>query len=341
MMYAWCVGKTVSLAPLTVLVVAQVVSCSRASELSTDPAAVAASTASLATAAIQAPGPVPPGHALPPGTPPAAFLEAMRAADAAIAASEYTRADTSLDAAAAAVGADAHLLFIVALYRATRFAYSVDYKRASNALAAVIPEAAKHPELPDEFSAHNQMMILLEAQGDPSAALAEDDQATAAAARGTWAPGERETLAYLKDRWHRAYLTRMLAQTRTGSARETLIKSAEAALDDYRTRARLLHTNEDSIAVLEAYFAALDGKRDAALRAARRVDTTKDDDMEDLYLVVVGLEAGGDHAGAEAVRQRMHRPGDVHISRPIMLRWADNDAKATTSDRAFTPWHPF
>jgi hypothetical protein len=264
----------------------------------------------------------------------------MTAADAAIGVGDYARADAALDAAAGTAGTDAHLLFVVALYRATRFSYSGDYARAADALGAVIPAVAKHPELPDEFSAHNQMMILLEAEGDPAAALVEDDRATAAAARGTWAPGERETLAYLKDRWHRAYLTRMLAQTKTGAAREALVRSAEAALSDYRTRARQLRTNEDSIAVLEAYFAALDGKRDAALRAARRVDPSKDGDLEDLYLVVVGLEVGGDHAAAEAVRQAMRRPGEVHLSRPIMLRWTDHDAK-DAGDRTFTPWHPF
>jgi hypothetical protein len=53
-----------------------------------------------------------------------------------------------------------------------------------------------------------------------------------------------------------------------------------------------------SVAVLDAYFAALDGRRDAALAAAKRVAPAKDDDAEDLYLVAVGLEAGGDHARA-------------------------------------------
>jgi hypothetical protein len=266
----------------------------------------------------------------------------MMGAEKAIDTGDYSGADRALDAAAAAAaaaGGDAHLLFGVALYRATRFTYSGDIDRAVTALTAVIPELAKHPESSDEFSAHNQMMILRVAQGDPSAALVEDDQATRAAARGTWAPQERVTLAYLKDRWHRAYLTRMLAQTRAESARPPLIHQAEAALADYRTRARQLGTNEDSIAVLEAYFAALDGKRDAALRAAKKVNPAKDDDLEDLYLVVVGLEAGGDHVAAEAVRERMRQPGDVHLSRPIMLRWLDQDAKAP-GDEAFTPWHP-
>jgi hypothetical protein len=260
-------------------------------------------------------------------------------AEKAIGAGDYALADRLLDSAGVAAGDDAHLLFIVALYRATRFAYSGDVDRAAAALTSVIPIVAKHPELPDEFSAHNQMMILRVSQGDPAAALAEDDQATSAAARGTWAPEDRETLAYMKDRWHRAYLSRMLAEKRAGSARQALLHDAEAALADYRARARKMGTNEDSVAVLEAYFAALDGKRDAALAAAKKVDPASDDDLEDLYLVVVGLEAGGDHAAAERVRQRMRQPGDVHLSRPIMLRWIEQDAKVPR-DKTFTPWHP-
>jgi hypothetical protein len=238
------------------------------------------------------------------------------AVEEAVEAGDYAGADREIAAAAAVAGDDAHLLFLVARYRATRFAYSGDFERAATALVSVIPEFAKYPESPDEFSAHNAMMMIRVAQGDPAAALAEDDQATLAAARGTWAPEDRETLAYLKDRWHRAYLTRMLAETRTGSIRQALIRYAEASLDDYRARARQLGSNEETIAVLEAYFAALDGKRDAALRAAKKVDPAKDDDIEDLYLLVVGLEAGGDHVAAESVRQKMRQPGSVHLFPP-------------------------
>ena len=108
---------------------------------------------------------------------------------------------------------------------------------------------------------------------------------------------------------------------------------ARAALDEYRARGGF----PDSVAVLEAYFAALDGKRDQALTAARRVDPAKDDDVEDLYLVVVGLEAGGDHAAAEAVRRVMRRPGTAHVARAIMLRWLDFDAKGPSA-HGFTPW---
>jgi hypothetical protein len=257
----------------------------------------------------------------------------------AIGAGDFAAADRHIDDAAGAAGNDLHLRYRVAYCRATRFAYSGELDSAAASLLSVIPELAKHPESPDEFWAHNSMMMIRESQGDPAAALVENDQATLAAARGTWDPDDRDTLAYMKDRWHRAYLTRMLAETRTGAIREALVRYAEAALGDYRDRARKLGENEDSIAVLESYFAALDGTGDAALRAAKRVDPEKDDDLEDLYLVVIGLEAGGDHAAAEAAKGRIRKAGSVYLAHAIMVRWLDQDAKAP-GDRAFTPWHP-
>jgi hypothetical protein len=329
--------------PSLALVAGVSIACDRTPEgPSSGPTPPVASTAPAMSGAPQgsgAPLPSPLPSLSPPLAPPPEFVQAVVTAEKAIASGDFALADRQLDAAAATTADDAHLLFVVALYRATRFTYAGDFEHAGVALGSVIPELAKHPELPDEFSAHNQMMIIRVAQGDPAAALAEDDQATLAAGRGTWAPQDREILAYLKDRWHRAYLSRMLAESRAGAARQTLLRGAEAALSDYRTRARQLGTNEDSVAVLEAYFAALDGKREAALRAAKKVDPAKDDDLEDLYLVVVGLEAGGDHAAAERVRQRMRQRGEVHLSRPIMLRWLEHDTKVPR-DKTFTPWHP-
>jgi hypothetical protein len=279
------------------------------------------------------PAAAPPTPAEPPPPPPA-FKEAFDAARKAIAANDLTTADKQIAAATTAAADDPHLGYLVAHLRATRFAYAGDFDRAAAAFVAVIPALAKHPELEDEFWSHNAMMMLREAQGDPAAALAENDQATLSAARGTWDPGDRETLAFQKDRWHRAYLTRMLAESRTGSAKQALVEYARAALDEYRAKGGF----PDSVAVLDAYFAALDGKRDAALAAARRVDPAKDDDLEDLYLVVVGLEAGGDHKAAEAVRTVMHEPGGAHVARAVMLRWLDIDAKGPKA-RGFTPWH--
>jgi hypothetical protein len=276
-----------------------------------------------------APAPSPAAQPEPP-PPPLALKDALDAASRSIAAGDSAAADKQLAVAGAAAGDDPHLAYLVARVRATRFVYTGDFDRAAGALVAVIPALARHPELRDEFWAHNAMMMIREAQGDPAAALAENDQATLCAERGTWDAPNRATLAFQKDRWHRAYVTRMLAESRTGSAKQALIQYAQAALDDYRARGY-----PESIAVLEAYFAALDGKRDAALAAARRVDAAKDDDVEDLYLVVVGLEAGGDHGAAETVRRAMRQPAGPYVARGIMLRWLDLDAKG----RGFTPLH--
>ena len=125
----------------------------------------------------------------------------------------------------------------------------------------------------------------------------------------------------------------MLAESRSGTVKQALVSYAQAALDEYRPSGF-----QDSMAVLEAYFATLDGQGERARAAARRVDPAKDDDVEDLYLVVVGLEAGGDHAAAEEVRRAMRRSEGVHIARAIMLRWLDLDAQGTRA-RGFTPWH--
>jgi hypothetical protein len=268
----------------------------------------------------------------------------MTAATKAIAASDFATADRQLDAAAAAAqGApdQAHLQFHVAHLRAVRFAAAHDFEHAAAALVAIVPELARHPESSDEFWAHNALMMLREAQGDPAAALAEDDQATLAAARGTWgdSPQDRENLAYTKDRWHRAYLTRMLAEMRKGSERQALTGYAQAALEDYRTRAHALGGYDDSIAILDAYFAALAGDGSGALRAAKLVDPAKDDDVEDLYLVVIGLRAGGDRAGAEAVERIMRSAPATYMARSIMVSWLDHDAR-WPADRTFTPRHP-
>ena len=293
--------------------------------------------ASIGPNAAPTPSPAP-QPATPPRQPASvAFKTAERAAYVAIGAGDFATADPQIAAAAAAAGDDPHLYFSVARLRATRFAYAGDFERGAAAVASVIPELAQHADLSDEFWAHNVMMMLREAQGDPASALAENDQATLAAARGSWDPAERETLAYTKDRWHRAYLSRMLAEMRTGSARQALIAYANAALAEYAARVRPIGGYDESIAILEAYFSALDGHGDVALAAAKRVDAAKDDDLEDLYLVVVGLEAGGDHSGAEAVRTIMRSSKAVYVARPIMVGWLEHDQKR---DAAFTPLHP-
>ena len=125
----------------------------------------------------------------------------------------------------------------------------------------------------------------------------------------------------------------MLAESRAGSVKEALVQYAQEALDEYRA-AEVPRLGGGPRGVLRRPRR----RRDAALAAARRVDPAKDDDVEDLYLVVVGLEAGGNRAAAEPVRRVMRRHGGARVSRAIMLRWLDLDAKAPRAG-AFTPWH--
>jgi len=300
-------------------------------------ASVSAGATSLAGSPAKAgsspPGSAPSSPAEPP-QPPATLKQTLDAAAAAVAAGDLSKADRAIASAAETAGDNAHFKYLVARTRAMRYVVASDLDRAGAAFIEVIPTLAQHPELIDEFWSHNAMMMIREAQGDPAAALAENDQATLCAERGTWmTPTERATLAFQKDRWHRAYLTRMLAESRAGSTKQALVEYARAALDEYRPRGF-----PESVAVLEAYFAALDGKPEAALAAAKRVDPAQDDDVEDLYLVVVGLEAGGDYGAAEVVRRQMRRPGGPSIARAIMLRWLDLD-ESPAAVRGFTPLH--
>src|SRR3954471_9542029 len=100
-----------------------------------------------------------------------ALKDALAAAEKAIAANDMATADQKIAAAESATGDDVHLQHMVARMKATRFVYAADFDRAGAALLAVIPSLAKHPELSDEFWAHNTMMMIREAQGDPASAL--------------------------------------------------------------------------------------------------------------------------------------------------------------------------
>ncbi|MBS2018045.1 MAG: hypothetical protein JST00_34550 [Deltaproteobacteria bacterium] len=297
--------------------------------------ATVASAPSIATAPpTAAPSSGPTAKTTPAPAVPTVLRDALTGAEKALAARDFRKADEMLAVADGAAGTEPSLTTMVARVRAARWVLAGDLERAAEVLTTLLPVLVKRPDLPEEFRVHNMMMMIRTAQGDPAAALAENDQATLAAARGTWDdPEKRDRLALMKDRWHRAYLTRMLAESRTGSAKQSLVQYARSALEEYRAIGY-----PDSIAILDAYFAALDGRKADALAAAKKVDATKNDDLEDLYLVVVGLEAGGDKAGAEAVRAVMRRAAGPYVSHAIMLRWIDMDTRPAKT-RGFTPWN--
>jgi hypothetical protein len=71
---------------------------------------------------------------------------------------------------------------------------------------------------------------------------------------------------------------------------------------------------------LEAFFDLEDGQGAAARRAVAHVDVAKRGDVQDLYVIARALEAGGDAAGAEAVRARIRDSDNVYLGLAIYRR---------------------
>lgn len=279
-----------------------------------------------------------------PASAPTATPEVQRWIDAAkahIAARDTAAAERDLTRARAAAGSDPDQLFEVAAAEATLASYSGDPERAAQALVTYLARTGERPRSVVEFWIHNMLMMLREAQGDIPAAIVECDQETLAGLRGTWAADgdePREIHTWLKDTWHRAYLHRMLAERLTGSRRQATLRYAEAARRAYTRLAARAGHHDDSVAVLDAYFAALDGDKARALAAARRVDVAGDDDLEDLYLVLIALDAGGDAPGAAVVRQKILSSTAVYLGAGIVRHWVELDA--LPGPHAFTPHYP-
>jgi len=138
------------------------------------------------------------------------------------------------------------------------------------------------------------------------------------------------------DAWYRAYHYRMLVERVGGTRRQAALLYAEKARSSCRRIAASQTRYQDDLAALEAYFATLDGDKDAALSAAHRVDIDAAD-VENLYLTVSALEVGGDKEVAADLRRKI-RAQPPSLALAIVLKWMDRDAqpKATT----FSPRNP-
>lgn len=260
----------------------------------------------------------------------------LEKADERIRARDHAGAGAELDAAARLAGDDLELRYGVAMQRATLAAYRGDYERAARELVALVPELRPLTHVPAEFWLHNTIMMIREAQGDVAAALAECDAMTAAGKRGTWStPAKRELLVSTKELWHRAYLLRMLAERQRGPKRAATLRDAETARQAY-AKVAPQPDFRDAVAVLDGYFATLDGRRDAALEAARRVNLVENHDLEDLYLAALALEAGGQAGEARKVREKILAAEGVAIPAAIMRDFIARDAKGGR----FTPRWP-
>lgn len=229
---------------------------------------------------------------------------------------------------------------LIAYFDATVHAYRGDYAGAAKVMYDFLLSS---PTSEGAFAFHDAMIALRTANGDVVGALVECEEMVKAGTLGTWRPsdGDRMTLVRLKEHWHRAYLLRLLAQTRVGPERAAFLAYAESARQQYAALATPLGGLGDSIAVLDAYFAFFDGDRARMRDAARRVDIAQDDDIEDLYLVQLALDGAGDADAAAAVRTRMTTQTSATVLTPVFLGWLRSDeAAANGQPPRFSPRHP-
>jgi hypothetical protein len=272
-----------------------------------------------------------------------AATRALDAAEQAVRAKDYTTASRKIDEAKRMPQVSSGELGRAAFLEAATHAYRGDYEATARALLKHLEYAAPRRDEPTAFYLHNSLSIVRQAQGDLTAALIEADARTRTGELGTWtgdsSPGsDRATQVKLKETWHRAYLLRMYVQQVAGTRRDAALAEAEEARRQYTAIAQPLGTYSDSIAVLEAFFAMHDGDHARAREAARRVDVTKNDDVEDLYLVYSALDAAGDKEGAAATKKAIDAVTYVSFIVPIIREFIDRDGRSGT--KRFTPRQP-
>jgi hypothetical protein len=230
---------------------------------------------------------------------------------------------------------------LITYWDAAVHAYGEDWQGAAAVLTRFLASVPRSDAA--SFRLHNLLIALRTVQGDLFGALAETEEMTKAGERGKWpeSDSDRMSLVRLKEHWHRAYILRMAAQRYGGAAREALVRYANRARQDYVAVATPLKTLGNSIAALDAYFAFCDGHRSAMLSAARRVNLTEADDLEDLYLIQLALDGGGDTAGADRVRRRMRSLQAANLLAPIVFAWMLSDESAAHGvTPRFSPKYP-
>lgn len=106
--------------------------------------------------------------------------------------------------------------------------------------------------------------------------------------------------------WDRAYLLLELSDP-----------TADAAFSAYEALAKA-RDDHDGLAVLRAFFAARRNDGPTAKQAATLVDVDTDSDLQDLYVIALALDAGGDAARAREVRLRVCR-GNAYLMKPLLV----------------------
>lgn len=192
-----------------------------------------------------------------------------------------------------------------------------DFAGASKLLAPFEKETETLTNEKLAYWIHNEQSWLFWARGDLAGALAETMLGAAALDRSTLGKDAVESMR-LHALWDRAYLLLDMKDP-----------SADAARADYETLAKP-RDDHDGMAVLEAFFMAKQKKGAEALAAAKRVDVDKDDDLQDLYVLALAFDAGGDPARARAIRMRVCGGNDYLMKPVIVARMASEGFRCST-----------
>ena len=186
------------------------------------------------------------------------------------------------------------------------------------ALAGTDDWLAHHQEAWEPGLIFNCRTWLRWTAGDKPGALAENEQVRILGAKDE--PSRKE---HLKSYWwDRAYLLAEAGQQAEADAARAEFERLGNKPDD-----------ADSRKTLEAWLLVMRGDGAGALAAAKAVDTTRDFDLQDLYVLSRAFDAGGDAAGAEKLRE-MIRNGHRYPMKAVILRELKRDAEKAKGAQA-------
>jgi hypothetical protein len=240
-----------------------------------------------------------------PAAPNPAPKNVLHDADAAVAAGKYA------DALALLAPYDGHGDADVAYLAATARLHQRDFDGAARELQALVDDAHARRQPDRGVWPYNALTWVRWAQHDHAGALSENDRFAKAAEP---LPSDDRRGALLHYWWDRAYLLEEDPATRDEAAK---------ARHEYESLARM-PDQADGVAVLAAFFAVQEGDGARAISEAKKVDASKDDDLQDLYVLQLAYDLGGDAATATALRRTIAK-GNEYPMKPVILQRLDFD----------------
>ncbi|CAN5490663.1 hypothetical protein BH09MYX1_BH09MYX1_22120 [soil metagenome] len=191
-----------------------------------------------------------------------------------------------------------------------------DVARSRKLLLDLVPAAKTRPGDDSEFWLHNQLTWVEWADGRLEDAVREADASKIAVLHGVLPAAEQTTLL-LHHYWDRAYLLREIALA-AHDGDKALLQASLAAKADYDGYARAAH-DDDGMNVLTTFFAVRRGDAKAAVDAAKRVDDSKDGDLQDLYVLALAYDLAKDSSKAAALRTRICG-AKTYLMKPLIAR---------------------